>query len=306
MYMESTDAEELLKTKDRTSKQNKELSAMLYWLDFTKDKSDLYFKYLTLNNIVFDYAKLTNCNFEHATLNNCTFKHATLNNCTFKHAKLNKCNFNDAKLNECSFNNAEIYLCEYEEATLLRGTDFQDTTILETSFYSAFLQSAKFNRSEMTGVSFVESKLLKADFDNVTFNLYANGSGQTDFDDATTVGATFENIIAIEDDDAYPIVNLKMNYNPSKHIKLIKNIKNGTAYLTNRTRRKNLLSQVNRRIPSLSSMALSKLDKDDLEWMQQNHPTIIKHDLSRKYSPPKSKGGRKKKTRKNRGIKKLV
>ena len=296
MYMESTDAEELLKTKDRTPKQNKELSAMLYWLDFTKDKSDLYFTNLTLNNIVFDSAKLTNCNFEHATLNNCTFKHA----------ELNKCNFNYAKLNDCSFKNAEIYLCEYEEATLLRGTDFQDTTILETSFYSAFLQSAKFNRSEMTGVSFVDSNLLEADFDNVTFNLYANGSGQTDFDDATTVGATFENIIAIEDDDAYPIVNLNLNHNPSTHISAIKKIGDTKTYLTNLTSRKNLLSQVKRHIPSLSSMAIRKLDNDDLEWMQQNHPTIINHDLSRKYASPKSNGGRKKKTRKNRGKKKLV
>ena len=303
--MESTDAEELLKTKDRTPKQNKELSAMLYWLDFTKDKSDLYFTNLTLEGIVFDYAKLTNCNFEHATLNNCTLKYATLNNCTFKRAKLNKCNFNYAKLNDCSFNKAEIYFCEYEEATL-GGTDFQYTTILETTFNSAFLQSAKFNRSEMTGVSFVDSNLLEADFDNVTFNLYANGSGQTDFDDATTVGATFENIIAIEDDDAYPIVNLNLNHNPSTHISAIKKIGDTKTYLTNRTRRKNLLSQVKRRIPSLSSMALSKLDKDDLEWMQQNHPTIINHDLSRKYASPKSKGGRKKKTRKNRGKKKLV
>ena len=274
MYMESTDAEELLKTKDRTPKQNKELSAMLYWLDFTKDKSDLYFTNLTLNNIVFDSAEL------------------------------NKCNFNYAKLNDCSFNNAEIYLCEYEEATLLRGTYFQDTTILETSFYSAFLQSAKFNRSEMTGVSFVDSNLLEADFDNVTFNLYANGSGQTDFDDATTVGATFENIIAIEDDDAYPIVNLNLNHNPSTHISAIKKIGDTKTYLTNLTSRKNLLSQVKRRIPSLSSMAIRKLDNDDLEYMQQNHPTIIKHDLSRKYASPK--GGRKKKTRKNRGKKKLV
>ena len=293
--MEFTDVTKMLKTKTRTLKQNKELSELLIGLDFTQNKSDLvklYFTNLTLEGIVFDNATLTKCNFEHAKLTKCSFKHTTLK----------KCNFNYATFNECSFNDATIQNCDYNDA-ILEGTDFQDTKMWSTSFYSAFLKDARFNRSNMSEISFEYAILLKANFNNVTFDL---DPGQTDFDNSVTIGTTFDDIIAVEDDDVHPIVNLLRNDNPSTHISAIKKIGDTKTYLTNRTRRKNLLSQVNRRIPSLSSMALSKLDKDDLEWMQQNHPTIIKHDLSRKYSPPKSKGGRKKKTRKNRGIKKLV
>jgi uncharacterized protein YjbI with pentapeptide repeats len=295
--MEFTNVTKMLKTKDRTPKQNKELSEMLIGLDFTKNKSDLlnlYFTNLTLEGIVFDNATLTKCNFEHATLTKCSFKHTTLK----------KCNFNYATFNECSFNDATIQNCDYNDA-ILEGTDFQDTKMWSTSFYSAFLKDARFNRSNMSEISFEYAILLKANFNNVTFDL---DPGQTDFENSVTIGTTFDNIIAVEDDDLHPIVNLLRNDNPSTHISAIKKIGDTKTYLTNRTRRKNLLSQVSRRIPSLSSMAISKLGPYDLEYMQEEHPTIIKHDLyvPKEYSPPKSKGGRKKKTRKNRGKKKLV
>jgi uncharacterized protein YjbI with pentapeptide repeats len=295
--MEFADVTKMLKTKTRTPKQNKELSELLIGFDFKQNKSDLiklYFTNLTLEGIVFDNAILTKCNFEHATLTKCSFKHA----------KLDECRFNNATFNECSFSSATIKNCEYNDA-ILEGTDFQDTKMWSTSFYNAFLKDTRFNRSNMSEISFEYAILLKANFNNVTFDL---DPGQTDFENSVTIGTTFENIIAVEDDDVHPIVNLNLNHNPSTHITLIKNIKNGTAYLRNRTRRKNLLSQVNRRIPSLSSMASRQLDNDDLEYMQKEHPAIIKHDLyvPKKYSPPKINGGRKKKTRKNRAIKKLI
>lgn len=291
--MEFTDVTKMLNTKTRTPKQNKELSELLIGLDFTQNKSDLvklYFTNLTLEGIVFDNATLTKCNFEHAKLTKCSFKHTTLK----------KCNFNYATFNECSFNDATIQNCDYNDA-ILEGTDFQDTKMWSTSFYSAFLKDARFNRSNMSEISFEYAILLKANFNNVTFDL---DPGQTDFENSVTIGTTFDDIIALEDDDVHPIVNLLRNDNPSTHISAIKNIKNGTAYFTKKKR----LSQVNRRIPSLSSMAIRKLDNDDLEYMQKEHPTIIKHDLyvPKEYSPPKSNGGRKKQTRKNRGIKKLV
>ena len=266
-----------LQNPSRTSVQDKELSNMMNGLDFglsfandEKNLINLNFSKLTLTNVTFNGATIMNCNFDYSTLENCRFEGADIG----------------AKDGETTFNWA-----------ILEGTNFKNTFIWNTSFYGAYLKDANFEKSKMSGVSFVDSILLNARFDNSLFELYA---GQTNFDGAVTIGATFVNIIANEDDDVNPIEGLIENNNPIKHLDSIKELDEDK--IKNYFERIRHIRDENKLRP-LQKLVLDRLKGKDLEDAKDLLPHLFSDQVVNKKRTFLDIGG-KRKTRKYRKSKK--
>jgi len=252
-----------LKNPNRTSDQDKELSSMMNGMYFTeKYLENLNFSKLTLKNVSFNGAKIINCKFDYSTLENCRFQGAEIG----------------AKDGETTFNWA-----------ILEGTDFKDTEIWNTSFYGAYLKDATFEKSQMSGVSFVDSILLNVRFDKSLFELYA---GVTDFDGAITLGATFVNIVADEDDDVNPIEGLIENNN-LKHMDSIKELDEDKIknYFERIRHTKQIRDEY--KLRPLRKLVLNSLQGEELEYAKRMLPHLF----------PGQVGG-KRKTRKYRKSKK--
>lgn len=266
-----------LQNTSRTSAQDKELSNMMNGLDFglsfandEKNLINLNFSKLTLTNVTFNGATIMNCNFDYSSLENCRFEGADIG----------------AKDGETTFNWA-----------ILEGTNFKNTRIWNTSFYGAYLKDATFENSEMSGVSFVDSILLNARFDNSVFDLE---SGETDFDGAITIGATFVNIVADEDDDVNPVVSLINNHNPIKHLDTIKGLdKDKISSYFQKIRH---IRDENKLRP-LQKLVLDRLKGKDLEVAKDLLPHLFSDQVNNKKQTFLDIGG-KRKTRKYRKSKK--
>jgi uncharacterized protein YjbI with pentapeptide repeats len=255
-----------LQNTNRTSDQDKELSNMMNGMHFTKNKEhlkNLNFSKLTLTNVTFNGATIMNCNFDYSTLENCSFEGANIG----------------AKDGETTFNWA-----------ILEGTNFKNTEIWDTSFYGAYLKDATFENSGMSGVSFVDAILLNARFNNSLFELYA---GETDFDGAVTIGATFVNIVADEDDDVNPVVSLINNHNPIKHLVIIKGLNEDE--INNHFKKIRHMKQIRDeyKLRPLRKLVLNSLQGEDLDYAKRMLPHLF----------PGQVGG-KRKTRKYRKSKK--
>ena len=266
-----------LQNPTRTSTEDKELSNMMNGLDFG----------LSFAN---DDENLINLNFSKLTLTNVTFNEATIMNCNFNYSTLEKCSFEDAHIGakdgETTFNWA-----------ILEGTNFKNTSIWNTSFYGAYLKDANFEESEMSGVSFVDSILLNARFDNSVFDLE---SGETDFDGAVTIGATFVNNVADEDDDVNPLVSLINNHNPIKHLDTIKGLDEDK--INNYFKKIRHIRDENKLRP-LQKLVLDRLKGKDLEVAKDLLPHLFSDQVNNKKRTFLDIGG-KRKTRKYRKSKK--
>lgn len=254
-----------LQNTSRTSAQDKELSNMMNGLDFTNDEKNLInlnFSKLTLTNVTFNGATIMNCNFDYSSLENCRFEGADIG----------------AKDGETTFN-----------GTILEGTNFKNTRIWNTSFYGAYLKNANFENSEMSGVSFVDSILLNARFDNSVFDLE---SGETDFDGAVTIGATFVNIVADEDDDVNPVVSLINNRNPSQHLDTIKGL--DQSKISSYFQKIRHMNQIRNayKIRPLRKLVINSLQGEELEYAKRMLPHLFPGQVggkrkTRKYKKPK-------------------
>ena len=264
-----------LQNPSRTSVQDKELSNMMNGLDFglsfandEKNLINLNFSKLTLTNVTFNGATIMNCNFDYSTLVECSFEGADIG----------------AKDGETTFNWA-----------ILEGTNFKNTFIWNTSFYGAYLKDANFEKSKMSGVSFVDSILLNARFDNSLFELYA---GQTNFDGAVTIGATFVNIVADEDDDVNPVVSLINNHNPIKHLDSIKELDKIKNYFERIRHTKQIRDEY--KLRPLRKLVLNSLQGEDLKIAKEMFPNLFPGQVGGKIKTRKQKKSKKsKKSRKS-------
>jgi uncharacterized protein YjbI with pentapeptide repeats len=259
-----------LQNTTRTSDEDKELSNMMNGMHFTKKKEflkNLNFSKLTLTNVTFNGAKIMNCNFDYSTLVKCSFEGAEIG----------------AKDGETTFNWA-----------ILEGTNFKNTQIWDTSFYGAYLKDATFENSGMSGVSFVDSILLNARFDNSLFELYA---GETDFDGAVTIGATFVDIVADEDDDVNPVVSLINNHNPSQHLVTIKGLDEDK--INNHFKKIRHMKQIRDTytLRPLRKLVLNSLKGEDLEYAKGMLPHLFPGQIDKKLTFSNI-GGRRKNTKK--------
>ena len=249
------------------------MNGLDFGLSFANDEKNLInlnFSKLTLTNVTFNGATIMNCNFDYSTLVECSFEGADIG----------------AKDGETTFNWA-----------ILEGTNFKNTFIWNTSFYGAYLKDANFEKSKMSGVSFVDSILLNARFDNSLFELYA---GQTNFDGAVTIGATFVNIVADEDDDVNPVVSLINNHNPIKHLDTIKGLdKDKISSYFQKIRD---IRDENKLRP-LQKLVLDRLKGKDLEDAKDLLPHLFSDQVNNKKRTFLDIGG-KRKTRKYRKSKK--
>ena len=267
-----------LQNTTRTSGQDKELSNMMNGLDFG----------LSFAN---DEKNLINLNFSKLTLTNVTFNGVTIMNCNFDYSSLEKCSFEGADIGASSKNREETTF----NWAILEGTNFKNTRIWNTSFYGAYLKDATFENSEMSGVTFEDSILLNAKFDNGVFELYA---GQTIFDGAITIGATFVNIVAVEDDDVHPISNLTNNHNPIKHLDTIKGLdKDKISSYFQKIRH---IRDENKLRP-LQKLALDRLKGQHLEVAKDLLPHLFSDQV---VNNKRQFLGGKRKTRKSRKLKK--
>ena len=269
-----------LKMKTRTSAEDKELSNMMNGVEFG----------LSFAN---DEKNLKNLNFSKLTLTNVTFNGATIMNCNFNYSTLEKCSFEGAHIGASSNNREETTFYW----AILEGTNFKNTRIWNTSFYGAYLKDANFEHSEMSGVSFVDSILLNARFDNSVFDLE---SGETDFFGAITIGATFVNIVADEDDDVNPVVSLINNHNPIKHLDTIKGLdKDKISSYFQKIRH---IRDENKLRP-LQKLVLDRLKGKDLEDAKDLLPHLFSDQVVNNKRQFLNIGG-KRKTRKYRKSKK--
>ena len=268
-----------LKMKTRTSAEDKELSNMMNGVEFG----------LSFAN---DEKNLKNLNFSKLTLTNVTFNGATIMNCNFNYSTLEKCSFEGAHIGASSNNREETTFYW----AILEGTNFKNTRIWNTSFYGAYLKDANFEHSEMSGVSFVDSILLNARFDNSVFDLE---SGETDFFGAITIGATFVNIVADEDDGVKPIEGLIENNN-LKHMDSIKEL--------DEDKTKNYFERIRHirdenKLRPLQKLVLDRLKGKDLEVAKDLLPHLFSDQVNNKKQTFLDIGG-KRKTRKYRKSKK--
>ena len=268
-----TDAQKTLKIQNRTSNEDKELSEAMKGLDFTNNKNDLLdlnFSKLTLRNVIFNGATIMNCNFDYSTLENCTFEGASIG----------------ANEGETSFNWA-----------ISEGTNFNNTRIWNTSFYGAYLKDATFENSEMSGVSFADSILLNTTFNKSVFDL---DSGETDFDGAITIGATFENIEAFEDDDVNPVVGLINDHNPSKHLNIIKGLDENK--IIDYFKRIIHLKQIrdNNKLRPLRKLVINSLKGEDLIKAKEMFPNLFPGQGGMSSRKKKTKSKTKKRRHENR------
>ena len=242
-------------------------------LDFTNNKNDLLdlnFSKLTLRNVIFNGATIMNCNFDYSTLENCTFEGASIG----------------ANEGETSFN-----------WSILEGTKFNNTRIWNTSFYGAYLKDATFENSEMSGVSFADSILLNTTFNKSVFDL---DSGETDFDGAITIGTTFENIEAFEDDDVNPVVGLINDHNPSKHLNIIKGLDENK--IIDYFKRIRHLKQIrdNNKLRPLRKLVINSLKGEDLIKAKEMFPNLFPGQGGMSSRKKKTKTKTKSKTKKRR------
>lgn len=264
-----------LQNTNRSSAQDKELSNMMNGLDFANDEKNL-------NNLNFSKLILTNVTFNGATIMNCKFDYSSLVNCRFEGAHIG------GKDGETSFN-----------WSILEGTNFKNTFIWNTSFYGAYLKDANFENSEMSGVSFVDSILLNARFDNIVFDLE---SGETDFDGAITIGSTFVNIVADEDDDVNPVVSLINNHNPSEHLNTIKGL--DQSKISNYFQKIRHMNQIRNayKVRPLRKLVINSLQGEELEYAKRILPHLFPGQVGGKRKTRKHRKYRKSKKQKRHTI----
>lgn len=109
---------------------------------------------------------LTKTNMSHvdlskSNLNSSNFSHANAIECNFSGTRANQTNFENAKMNQANFEGAFASGANFKDAFLIKA-NFKNAFLIKSDFSNAYLMEADLSNCHLTGATFDEASLYKA------------------------------------------------------------------------------------------------------------------------------------------------
>jgi uncharacterized protein YjbI with pentapeptide repeats len=124
---------------------------------------------------------LTKTNLNHvdlsgSNLNSANFSNANAIECNFSKTRANQTNFENAKMNQANFEGAFASGANFKDAFLIKA-NFKNAFLIKSDFSNAYLMEADLSNCHLTGASFDEASLYKANLkgaEGITFDQLKN------------------------------------------------------------------------------------------------------------------------------------
>ncbi|HET8860395.1 pentapeptide repeat-containing protein [Marivirga sp.] len=104
---------------------------------------------------------MSHVNLSGSNLNSSNFSHANAIECNFSKTRANQTNFENAKMNQANFEGAFASGANFKDAFLIKA-NFKNAFLIKSDFSNAYLMEADLSNCHLTGASFDEASLYKA------------------------------------------------------------------------------------------------------------------------------------------------
>lgn len=116
---------------------------------------------INLVNCHLTKTNMSHVNLSQSNLNSANFSHANAIECNFSGTRANQTNFENAKMNQANFEGAFASGANFKDAFLIKA-NFKNAFLIKSDFSNAYLMEADLSNCHLTGASFGEASLYKA------------------------------------------------------------------------------------------------------------------------------------------------
>ena len=117
---------------------------------------------INLVNCYLAKTNLSHVNLNASNLNSSNLSSANLVGCNLENARLNQTNLENAQLNQVNLSHSFASGANFKDAVLIKA-NFENAFLIKTDFTNAFLMEAKLRGCHVTGATFANANLYKAD-----------------------------------------------------------------------------------------------------------------------------------------------
>jgi len=139
------------------------------------------FSFCAIKDVNFSKCSFSNCRFDKSKMHQVKFNSTTINSCNFEQNYFESCEIHGTKIINCNFQKSEFAHSQFTDSEIMNNCQMNSTKFEECNFnnlilYRSDLTAVSFRNSKAgfgypEGVSFVESDLKSARFDNNSFLL---------------------------------------------------------------------------------------------------------------------------------------
>jgi uncharacterized protein YjbI with pentapeptide repeats len=116
---------------------------------------------INLVNCHMTKTNLSHVDLSQSNLNSSNFSHANAIECNFSGTRANQTNFENAKMNQANFEGAFASGANFKDAFLIKA-NFKNAFLIKSDFSNAYLMEADLSYCHLTGATFDEASLYKA------------------------------------------------------------------------------------------------------------------------------------------------
>jgi uncharacterized protein YjbI with pentapeptide repeats len=121
---------------------------------------------INLVNCYLAKTNLSHVNLTASNLNSSNLSSANLVGCILENARLNQTNLENAQLNQVNLSHSFASGAIFKDAVLIKA-NFENAFLIKTDFTNAFLMEAKLRGCHVTGATFTNANLYKADLRDI-------------------------------------------------------------------------------------------------------------------------------------------